>query len=117
MGTSAEAILVWGFDLGDESELDSEVYDKIQLSRDEEWSEWEALEKKTGASLIHYCVADYPCWIVGVTDTKVLAFEGSPQEIKSLEVPAGAQESLDAIARALGIEPHSGTWLLAAYWG
>lgn len=116
MGVSTDAILVWGFDLGDLSEIENEkIYDTIE-ALDEDWEAEEKLEKKTGAKLVHHCCPNETMYIVGVTATETVVKRGYPKSIESLTVPPNAQTQLNDFAKAIGVEPKPGQWLLAVWW-
>lgn len=117
MGQSTDAILVWGFDLGSEDDLDEKVHERIRYLNDDGYKELETLEKYTGAELVRHCSCDCPMYVVGVTRTKVRAYRGHPKEITSLELDvAEGQVSLKRFAEALGVEPKEGRWILASDW-
>ncbi len=117
MGQSTDAILVWGFDLGDREGLDEEVQNRIEHWNDDGYDEVTALEKSTGAELVSHCSCDCPHYIIGVTKTKTRAWRGHPQEIESLDLDvAEGQAALGAFAKALGVDTKVGRWILASDW-
>lgn len=117
MGQSTDAILVWGFDLGDYTDFPEALSDRIEYLTDEGYKELEALEKSIGVELVGHCSGEHRMYIVGVSKTKTLASRGYPVVITSLKLSiVKAQAALDAFAKELGIEPKPGQWLLASDW-
>lgn len=117
MSQDTDAILVWGFDLGDAEELPAAVQEKIEHWADDGYDEAEAIEAKLGVKLVRYCSGSCPHYVVGVVKTKLRAWRGAVREVASLEVDAAeGQLALAAFAAALGVPAKDGRWLLVSYW-
>lgn len=118
MGTSTDAILVWGFDLGNEEDMSSELQERILFLNDEGYKELAAKEKELGVELVRHCHHECTSYIVGRTSALVVAHRGDPKEIKSLpHIWPSDEERLNRFAKWLGVKPEKGRWLLASYWG
>ena len=117
MGQSTDAILVWGFDIGDAEELPEEVAKRIDHLLDEGYDELESLQRLHGVELVQHCSGSCPHYIVGIEATKTVAWRGHPKTITSLDLPGKTcQAALDAFAQAIGVEAKPGAWLLASDW-
>lgn len=112
MGVSTDAKLVWGFNV-EEGTDEAAALDEFMDAK------YDALRKaeKAGGELVYHQHGDCQAYIVGLKATYTCASRGNPEEIKSLDLPPDAQAQLDAFAKALGLDPQPGKWLLASYWG
>ena len=142
MGVSTDAILVYGYDLGAEDELDCEAVswlgeDTESLSEaiddrlltvigfTEQWSGTDgyferkrAARAKLGVELVYHCSDDDPMLILAAIGTEVRANRGYPKTVASLTVPEGADDRLAWAMRVLELKPEgSPSWLLASNWG
>lgn len=106
MSVSTDAILVWGFDVGEDEEHLSEIdYDELLK-----------ISKKHDGELVLHCSDSHPCYIIGLAHGCLCAYRGFPKKVKSLGLPHDAQKRLDAFACALKVKPQPGKWLLCSYW-
>jgi hypothetical protein len=144
MGTSTNATVAFGFDLGEElpeawrTEDDSDGsfdWDDIVAaesgvvapvgeydSSDPAWPKyWDATRKavaKFPFTLIHHCSGDCPMYFLAVNGTEQVARRGYPEKLKRVEF---AQHETIAAMRAFcdkhGIEWQEPAWHLFSYWG
>ena len=97
MGTSTDAILCFGIDLGgpdDERGFEPPPYDPENPDGDNG-----PADHVGECELVSHCSHECPMYILAAPGTKVLAYRGYPQEVKGLVVPRGSQEKLDAAMR------------------
>jgi hypothetical protein len=143
MGQSTDAILVFGFDVGEENPLqkvagddedDSPELDVILAARaglvrpstadykapewTKYWAEKEALEKASPLEIVRHCSGDYPMYIMAVRGTKTRANRGYPSVIDpaALAVTPEKIEAAKALCAELGIEWQEPKWLLCSMW-
>ena len=112
MGVNTDAILLWGFDLGEDFDWpdDEDAFKTYWQAKDD-------AIKTTGCELVWHCSTSCPMWAVAVTDSVLTAIRGCPEEVTSLDVGPGWEERLRAFCELLGIEWKRPGWLLVSYWG
>jgi hypothetical protein len=146
MGTSTDAILAFGFDLGEQEELpdallaacrdddeggfafDSLVAKEIGLVEPThgnyeapEWpAHWKAKREAEAAyplDLIGHCSGDYRMWFLAVRGTEQRARRGSPVAINELpQPPADRIEAMRAFCEGYGIEWQEPRWYIFSDW-
>ena len=123
MGISSDAILAYGYDLGEDFYTEDKVegYDVVYHLTDkllasfvgftDEWTVedttfWKRkgeAQKLLGLEVITHCSYDYPMYFLATTST--WASRGSPERIESLEVNPMWDDRLATALKVLGIEP------------
>lgn len=129
MGTSTDAILVFGIECGEEEppefmrefdDFDSylESISGLPLWGEEghSFDAHKAFRETVPADMTLHCSYDFTMYILAVRGTETCASRGYPMEITSLEVPTDKVEAFKAWATERGIvgEPK---WLLCSMWG
>jgi hypothetical protein len=143
MGTSTNATVAFGFDLGEELpeawrddtedggfEWDDVVAAEAGLvepnggvytAGDPAWpAHWDRVRKavaKFPLTLIHHCSGDCPMYFLAVTGTEQVARRGSPTALKPLAVTNEQITALATFCKKHGIEFQGPTWHLFSYWG
>ncbi len=128
MGVSTDAILVFGFEYGEEGEdpeflgehedLDDFIYAKHGKTYDDPYEERQALVRACPIDLVPHCSDDYPMHIIAIRDTETRARRGYAEVIN----PQSLVISEDKIAAARkwceghGIEWQEPKWLLCSMW-
>lgn len=125
MGISSDALLVYGFDVGEtpdflagEEEFEDFVVRKAGLS-DADWeTKWAAVEA-CPAGWEQHCCDGFVMFILAVPGTTIRASRGYPKDITpdKLVVP---QEKIDAFlawCSGAGIEVQTPQWLLTSWMG
>lgn len=131
MGTSTDAILIYGYDLGGPSAgwmlTDADEYGEIDLP----WCDQEKLDDIgfeqcvadelekfgiAGVTVESYCSVDYPMYVIGVN--AVRAYRGNPKIVRGTVTPAEA-EALTLAMSALGLHPkqEAPALILCSDWG
>ena len=114
MGTSTNAYLAWGIDLGE-----MELPEYLACAYDD-WGEWAESELEgSGVSIETHCSYDYPMYVLCVAS--FWASRGCPLELdqKQLGPPEPCElfdEKLRGACERLGIDPRPGGWLLFSLW-
>ena len=132
MGTSTDAILVYGFEIGSEDEP-PEFLEAFDGDFDEYLNDISGLPKygESGhtfeaqwawrdscpADMTMHCSYDYPMYILAVRGTKTTAYRGYPKEIKSLAIDEAKVSAFREWCEANGIEYQEPKWLLVSMWG
>lgn len=130
MGTSTDAILAYGYDLGDSPEF-------VGLGGEGFPDWWDGEDGFDVAALRHllqaepgakhcgllvgfetHCSTDAPEYLLVITETVTTALRGHPETITSLTVPAYSDDALGWVIETLGLDvgDQKPQWLLAAYW-
>lgn len=138
MGTSTDAILAFGFDLGEElpealtampeDEDDSWEFEAWAAARAglEPWSEsrpddyWERRRAAIAATpydLITHYSYDYPMYFLAARGTEVRAYRGTPKEIDTPEIPSATIDAMRAFCAEFGIEWQEPRWHIFSLWG
>ena len=134
MGTSTDAILVYGIPLYEYDECDCsdlpfaedgcDEFDDVLARRAgaveypaKGWIEQKhAAVKASPLCLVTHCSLDVPMWILGIKSTKVTARRGYPIEIETLHTfDDGDEQALLAFANEFKIEGSPG-WFLCSLW-
>jgi hypothetical protein len=134
MGTSTDAILIYGIPL---HEYDECGFEELPFAEDgcEEFED--VIARRSGAAeypeagwieqkhaavdasplcLVTHCSLDVPMWILGIKSTEVTARRGYPIEIQTLDTFDDAEEqALLAFASEFNIEGTPG-WYLCSLW-
>lgn len=132
MGTSTDAILVFGFEIGGEDEP-PEFLDEFDgdfesfldsLSGLPEYGEeghsFDAqfeYRKNCPASMTLHCSYDYPMYILAVNGTETRSSRGTPREIGSMDVSDSDVSAFKAWCESNDIEYKEPKWLLCSMWG
>jgi hypothetical protein len=112
MGVSTDAILVYGFDLGEEEDIEDErIRDVIEKADNLELED-------NRAAIVGHCSHDYRMIIVAVPNTKRVAKRGYPTTIDpaSMAVPQERVAELRAFCEAHGIPWQEPRWILCSMW-
>lgn len=133
MGVSTNAMLVFGFPVGDEDEapewleFTDEVEDfdawlamKAGLTREE--NTYEARRKIAAAcpaDLFTHCSSDYPMYILGVRSAEFRAIRGDPTDIdpEELDLDGATVGLFKKWCEANDIPYQEPKWWLCSYWG
>jgi len=145
MGVSTDAILAFGFDLGDEE--DQSLASRLGAADDEfedfeDWiavqagavypaghsgidsPEYQAYRAKRDAAIsacpvemVMHCSHDYPMHFIAVRGTKSRAWRGSPQAIIAGPVAPELIDAMRAFCEAHGIEWQEPAWHIFSMWG
>jgi hypothetical protein len=118
MGTSNDAILVYGFAIelySDDEERCSELFDG-----NDGGEKREQFERKHKVDIVVHCSEDNPMYILTVSSSyHVVAARGYPEKVQPAKLAALDRVKADAVlakaATALGITPKTGAWLLCSY--
>lgn len=123
MGTSTDAILVFGMQIEGESE-DSEKIDAF-LEEDDDGFGSDRLskaEKKTGADIVYHCSLEHMMYIVGTR--AMVANRGYPVTVDPGKLALSDKqrktdlEAIEALCRFIGIpfSPKKCKWWLCSNW-
>ena len=137
MGTSTNAILVYGvalhdfdeeqfhalpFSDGDEDDdFDSFIARRAGIpTRGEEGYDYKNIMAATEAyplSLVSHCSLEYPCWVLGVKATEKTAHRGHPVLLGGSlpKIPNDGVRELKAVCEEFGIE-FVPDWVLCSNW-
>lgn len=128
MGTSTNAIIAFGFQLGEEGETPP----FLQSEEDEEFDFDEIRARELGvtekyptreqlaahpADLVWHCSSDYPMYFLAVNGTQVEAYGGCPKSFKLPEISEEQIAALKAWCEKNGVEWQEPAWHLMSYWG
>lgn len=80
MGQSTDAILCYGMQI----EQDSDLHEMVDYLYDEHWSAVSKARVELGVNIISHCSADYPMYIIGIEHGT--ARRGHPIEFETLPV-------------------------------
>lgn len=132
MGTSTNAILVYGFEVGDEDET-PEFLEEFEGDFDEflndlsglpkygekghSFSDQSAYRDKCPADLTIHCSYDYPMYILAVRGTEIIARRGYSKTIPNLDVSETDIAAFKAWCEVNNIEYQEPRWLLVSMWG
>ena len=107
MGTSTDAMLVYGVNLGDWCE--AEYPDLIE----------EVYSADLCVQFESHCSAGNVMWFLAAKEAGVVALRGYPEEIQpdNLRPPEGADETLKAVCEKYGLPWSEPKWWLASWWG
>ena len=117
MGTSTDAILFYGIDLGEDGldsiyESNKDLYDAIQdCSLPDEMVE---KLKDNLCEIGYHCSGECPMYYIFAS--KERAWRGYPQEIENLDVDLIWNDQLKEFCEVIGIEYQKPKWYLASYW-
>lgn len=146
MGQSTDALLMYGFEIGDsedgpmfwEDEPDEDdapewetfVAAKLGVPHPGDYSEdklpefqvyWEAKRQviaELGVEIERHCSGDYPIYVLTVKDSVSRAWRGDAKTFDVLPIAEPDwDQQLRSFCELVGIEPKKPTWLLASYWG
>lgn len=125
MGTSTDAILVFGFQLEDEDatpefmgDFDDfdEYLDDLNGLVGRDYPTRSAARESCPADMTMHCSYDYPMYILSMRGTATRAWRGTPREIDSLGVDPSKVDEFKAWAAERGIEGEP-KWILCSMWG
>lgn len=138
MSVSTNAILFYGFMLGDEDGWDGpfdpeeweevycikngltepdEEYEDHETEFQEFWRKVSKLRERAGCEIDSHCSNDFPQYYVCVTKSRTTANRGYPAEIKSLDVDPNWKIVLKEFCTVMDIEYQEPRWWLVSYWG
>ena len=133
MGVSTDAILTFGFPIGDEDGGTPEFLEEFDGDFDEFLNSISGLPKygepghsfeaqfayrdKCPAAMTMHCSYDYPMYILSVRGTETRAYRGTPKEIINLYVDESDIAAFKAWCEANNIEYQEPKWLLVSMWG
>lgn len=132
MGTSTDAIIAYGFDIGEEkpaflegvedSDLGNYLVKKAGLPEDTPWQKRAELEKTCPVEIIEHCSGEYPMYFLALRGSKVKASRGFPVNIEELEEKMSGSSSKDKVELAElwcqenGLETKTFAWHLFSMW-
>lgn len=132
MSTSTNAILAFGFDLGEEL---PEVWASEEGFEFTEWAEkkaglkWSADDKDfwkkrdamlagLPATLVTHCSGEYPMYFLALPGSVTSAHRGTPVAVAATGEPSGRQlTAMRKFCDDLGIEWKEPAWHIFSYWG
>lgn len=139
MGTSTDAILAFGFDLGEELPESLEAAEDEGFDFDEwlaaklglpEWREGMTDDERTThyatkraaieafpVDLITHCSYDCPMYFLAVRGTETSARRGYPQEVATPEIDPEKLSALRAFCEQNNIEWSEPKWQIFSLWG
>lgn len=132
MGTSTDAILCFGFPVGEEDQPHEWLedcegdFDKFlnKLSGMPEYGEpghsfddQRKFRESCPAEMVMHCSYDYPMYILCVQGTETRAWRGSPKEVPNLYVYEGDISAFKSWCEANEIEYQDPKWYLCRYVG
>lgn len=143
MGISTNAILAYGFDLGEElpdslMTADQDYFNFDEWHRavmfsepepdyDTQYEDWKAWDARAQTALraypvdiITHCSDSYPMYFLCIRGTNVTAYRGDSTPIdKGFVVPDVDEKlaAIEAFCKEHGIEPQSIGWHLFSYYG
>lgn len=136
MGVSTDAIIAFGFDLGEErpgwlltgDDWDAVVARDAGLCRpetknydDPAWSQyWDAKKAAVAVcpvELVYHCSWEYPMYFLAVYGTKLKAYRGSPTTFKLRDPGAPTIAGMEQWCAAHGVEWRTPGWYLMSMWG
>ena len=79
MGQSTDAIIAFGYDVGNTDEWPDGFY----LPDDESLYD---LQETKPVQLVRHCSCDYPMWFIAVNASVAYASRGSPQKLKAHDI-------------------------------
>lgn len=131
MGTSTDAIVCYGIELGDENEIPEWVWELagVKDTRDDDDDDGSAVSALTEAlnksklDLVEHCSNECPMYVLAAKKSVARAWRGSPVSLHlaKMEDETGAyrylfQETLQRIGKSSqdkGTRPH---WLICSMW-
>jgi hypothetical protein len=141
MGVSTDAILAFGFDLGEElpeallevlaedsyftfedfvlklAGLVAPDYDKIGLP---EWDDYRSAKSKAitefPVEIVRHCSGSCPMYFLSVNGTQQSARRGYPQDVKLVDISEEQLARLKEFCERFGIEWQEPSWQLFSYW-
>lgn len=125
MGNSADAILVFGFDLGEEQpeqfdeDFEEYIWNKYGKGAGTHKSAW-AFSESYPITLVRHSTWDFPCFVLGLTRTQVSATWGSPKALNVADFTVTPEE-VDMLKKwcaenNIGIDGEP-SWILCSMWG
>ena len=134
MGVSTDAIVAFGFNLGEEWPDGLKINDDDEDSTDfEDWiaehlglGDWQAegyWERKREAvaafpvDIITHCSYDYPEYFIAVRGTEQRARRGYPEKLEVPEVGRAKIEAMREFCEKHGIEWEEPSWHIFSLWG
>lgn len=132
MGQSTNAMLFFGFHVGDEDELpewlefteEIEDFDawlamKAGLPKGGTYAEQRKIAAGCPADLFTHCSSDHPMYILGVRGAELIAHRGFPTEMSAthLEISQGKILRFKGWCAANNIPYEEPKWWLCSYWG
>lgn len=136
MGTSTDAILAFGFDLGEDvpenllpdGDFDEFVKEQAGLTspkhsnyESEEWKEHFAACRKAveqfPVDLITHCSYEYPMYFLAVRGTEQKAWRGSPRSVDAPEMSGKQILELKRFCEKHEIEWQEPKWHIFSMWG
>lgn len=136
MGVSTDAILAFGFDLGDD--LPGKLGEYLASYEDgyfdfeefiattcgvgpDEWEKYTAAKtaalENCGAEITTHCSHDYPSYFLHVPGAKQRARRGDPKKVELPQIGAEQIDALRAFCDLNGIDWQEPAWHIFSYWG
>lgn len=121
MGVSTDAILAFGFDIGESWEDSFETFFGEAFLGDDNEVDMHELDSELEAEgapieLVQHCHVDNPMWVVAVRGTVTTAWRGYPKRIEGLTVDAEKVEAAKEYAQKRGWTWQEPQWLLVSNW-
>lgn len=136
MSTSTDAILAFGFDIGEDApwgwkdeEWDEYYVDKkgvfdpepdsqeVTVKFREYCTRRGALLDACPVAIITHCSYECPQYIVSMKSTVIRASRGFPEEIEKLQKPEDWEAPMREFCSVMGITYEEPKWLLFSLWG
>lgn len=115
MGTTTDAILVYGFAVED----GSPDHERLDALLEEDLDLVERVEINDGVEVIFHCCDQATMYIVGLKVMLHRAKRGHPVDVHKHTMIIHEEQAdtiLEKGAKALGLTPQKGRWLLASWW-
>jgi hypothetical protein len=131
MGTSTDAILAFGFDLGEElpealTQMDEDadeawdfeawLEDRLGLT-DKEYKERRAAIDAFPFDLVIHCSYDYPMYFLAARGTEQTAKRGYPEAVAMKEATPEQAHAMRNFCEEFGIEWSEPKWHIFSLWG
>lgn len=126
MGTSTDAILVFGIELEEEHEpwgeeqdeddwLEKDGRDILGLQGEKQYE----IVNLHPVEIVQHCSYEYPMYVLAIRGTEKRAWRGEPLHItlEELKIPTGNVALLKAFCERHNIEWEEPKWLLCSMWG
>jgi hypothetical protein len=131
MGGSTDAIIAFGFDLGEElpeslmtDADDGESFDwwnwldiYLGLGEEENYNVRSNARKSFPVEFITHCSYDYPMYFLAARGTKQVATRGHPTEVKMAEETPEQIQAMRDFCSKFGIQWREPSWQIFSLWG
>jgi hypothetical protein len=132
MGQSTNAILAFGFDLGEFEDLPQSLQIAMEEDGDFEWDKFlyedygiepiddyvkqEAALKQVPIEVIYHCSNSYPMYFLSVRGTKQTALRGYPKAVTKMLTVPDAHQALRDFCTKHSITYQEPAWHIFSYW-